>query len=329
MTPVARLTLHPPAKVNLVLDVLGRTPDGYHTLETVFERLDLADELILTQARDGIALTCTDPAVPTDGRNLVVRASEMFFRATRATGGRGGVAAHLVKRIPVAGGLGGGSSDAASTLVGLNALYDTRMAEPALRELGRQLGADVPFFVTGAVIGFGQGRGDLVTAWDPPANPYWHVLVNHGVPVLTKKVYETFDAQHSATDPSPRLTARRADVTLLRRSVRRGDPKTLAGHLRNALEPAIEANDPAIRELKAALVACGALGVLVSGSGPTTFGLAGDESHARRIQAVLQRDHPTWTVLVTRTARSAPTSPVSSVRGDAHHVREPDVDRAV
>lgn len=293
MTP-ATITLAPPAKVNLYLAVLGRRPDGYHTLETLFERLDLADELHLTRRAAGLTLTCSDPAVPTDHHNLVLRAAHLFFQTT---GLAGGVEAALVKRIPVAGGLGGGSSDAASTLLGLNTLYGAPMTRPQLMTLGGQLGADVPFFVSEQVVAWGRGRGDEIVPIEPPRRPLWHVLVNPGLPILTKEVYAQFDRLRPAA-----LTPPTGDGTLLPRLVRTGDPGRVAGHLVNALEPAIEASYPAIRDLKAALSSAGARGVLVSGSGPTTYGLAEDEAQARAIAARLRRDRPDWTIHSARTA---------------------------
>ena len=292
------LTLAAPAKVNLYLAVHERQADGYHRLETLFERIDLADELTLHRRPTGITVTCRDPSVPTDDRNLVVRAAQAFFQAS---GLAGGVTAHLTKRIPVAGGLGGGSSDAASTLLGLNALYGCPIVPGALVMLGRRLGADIPFFLSRAIVAWGRGHGDEVEPVAPPPVPLWHVLVNPGVPLLTKDVYDAFDRASPV-----RLTPLFPNGTLLPRLVQAGDVTAVAAHLANALEPAVEANYPAIRAVKVALTSCGALGVLVSGSGPTTYGLAVDEAQARTMQARLQREYPTWTVLIAKTALALP-----------------------
>ena len=299
------ITLAPPAKVNLYLAVHERQPDGYHRLTTLFERVALADTLELRRQPSGITLTCDDPTVPTDGRNLVVRAAALFFHASEI---RGGVAAHLVKRIPVAGGLGGGSSDAASTLLGVNTLYDQPLTLPQLVVLGRQLGADVPFFLSEAVLAWGRGRGDDIEPLAPPRLPLWHVLVNPGEPLLTQTVYETFDRLG--------LTPSLPDATLLPRLVQTGEAARVAPYLANALEPAIESSYPAIRHVQHAITTAGALGVVVSGSGPTTFGLATNEAQARAIAARLQQDQPIWRVFVTRTAL-APRPTEAPVRGDA------------
>lgn len=302
----ASITLHPPAKVNLYLAILGRRPDGYHTLNTLYERLDLADDLRLTRAESDITLRCDDPSIPTDDRNLVVQAARSFFQAT---GIAGGVDAALTKRIPAAGGLGGGSSDAAATLQGLNALYGAPLDQARLMALGARVGADVPFFVSDAVVGWGRERGDVITPLAPPVKPFWHVLVHPGVPVPTPAVYAQFDRLPVA------LTPPRADDTLLARLVQAGDPVALAGHLANALEPAIAASYPAVRHWKAVLSEAGALGVLVSGSGSTTYGLARDEAHAREIAARVRQRQPDWTVLTARTALPPPTTPAVEARG--------------
>lgn len=287
-----------PAKVNLYLAVGRRQPDGYHPLVTVFERLDLADTVQLTPQPAGIVLTSDDPAMPTDGRNLIVRAARAFFEAAEIAGG---AAIHLTKRIPVAAGLGGGSSDAAATLRGLNAVYGAPLTGPRLFQLARLLGADVPFFVADVAVAQGTGRGDEVTPYAPPPAPLWHLLVNPGVPLLTKAVYEAFDRL-----PATTLTPSVTDATLLADSIRAGDVAEIAARLANALEPAIEACYPAIRLVKAALTDGGARGVLISGSGPTVFGLAESEAHAGDLQARVQRAHPAWRVVIARTALAMP-----------------------
>ncbi|MBI4313640.1 MAG: 4-(cytidine 5'-diphospho)-2-C-methyl-D-erythritol kinase [Candidatus Omnitrophica bacterium] len=294
-----RLILHPAAKVNLYLKVGGRLNDGHHPLLTLFERLDLADTLTLTRKPAGIHLACDDPGIPTDGRNLVVRAAQKFFASLSGGPSAAGVDIDLVKKIPVAGGLGGGSSDAASALAGLNMLYDRPFKLVQLMEMGRFIGADVPFFVSGAVLAWGRGRGDEIDPISPPPKPFWHVLANPGIPMLTKEVYGAYDQVcPSGSD----LTECCGDVTLITRLVQGGDPDFLSGSLANSLEIAIDANYPAIREVKSSLSEAGCLGVLVSGSGSTAYGLVRGEAQAREIQQRLKRSHPSWTVVAARTA---------------------------
>lgn len=296
------LTLYPSAKVNLFLKVGACAPDGYHPLLTLFERLDLADTLTLKRSSSGIVLTCSDPSVPSDGRNLVVKAAEKFFEALGRPVGAG-AKIDLLKKIPVAGGLGGGSSDAASTVLGLNELYGRPLELPQLMALGGTLGADVPFFISGAVLAWGTGRGDQIKPIDPPASAIWHVLVNPGIPMLTREIYAAFDRVCPAGSD---LTAQDEDVKLLTRLVQGRDPGLLSGSLVNSLELAIDTHYPAIREVKESLMTAGCFGCLVSGSGSTTYGLVRDQTQARTIQKQLQETHPSWTVIAARTALPDP-----------------------
>ena len=150
------LRLAAPAKLNLSLRVLGRRPDGYHEIETLFERIDLADELTF-EPHEALALTCTDPALSCGEDNLVLRAARALQQESGLTRG---ARIHLVKHIPIAAGLGGGSSDGAATLLGLNALWDLRWTRARLAELGARVGSDVAFFLTDTPFAIGRGRGE-------------------------------------------------------------------------------------------------------------------------------------------------------------------------
>ena len=154
------LTLRAPAKLNLFLEVTGRRPDGYHTLESVMQSVSLADTLVITRRTEGCSLRCaclTGDTLPTDASNLVLRAAERFFAVS---GVRGGADFHLTKRIPVCAGLGGGSTDAAAALRGLDALYRTALPRQTLLEMAASLGADVPFCLEGGCC-LAHGIGEL------------------------------------------------------------------------------------------------------------------------------------------------------------------------
>ena len=270
------------AKVNLALDVLGKRPDGYHDIATVMQTVDLFDRLTLETAPT-ISLETDDPALPIDERNLVVRAALLL---RQAAGGEHGVRIRLRKRIPVAAGLGGGSSDAAATLWGLNRLWKLRWPVPRLVGLALELGMDVPFFLSGGSA-LATGRGEHVERL-AGAGSYALVLVNPRTPLSTKEVYERVPIGWSA-EPTG---ARRVVEALVTRNAAR-----LAATLTNHLEAFVAPSCPLIARMKAALMAAGALGAVMSGSGPTVFGMARSLDHARQIrQRVCRADWSCWAV---------------------------------
>src|SRR4030042_3883931 len=174
-----RLSLRAPAKVNLRLEVLGKRPDDYHEIKTWMYPISLADELtVVREASAGISLACSHPGLPVKEENLAYRAAALFLKEHALAGG---VRIKLTKRIPVAAGLGGGSSDAATVLKAMDILWQTQMPPEALQEMGAALGSDVPFFIVGkgAVMG---GRGERVMSVLPPLTA-WLVLGNPGVPL--------------------------------------------------------------------------------------------------------------------------------------------------
>ena len=267
-----RLTLRAFAKVNLVLEVLGKRPDGYHEIATLLQAVDLSDRIVLEEA-DTLALETDDPGLPTDEGNLVVRAARLL---QGATGTSRGTRITLHKRIPVAAGLGGGSSDAAATLWGLNRLWGLRWPANRLVELGAQLGADVPFFLRGGRA-LATGRGDILKPL-PPTLPLALVLVNPNFPLSTREVYSRVPPSLVENDSrSKAMVEALAARNLLR----------VAANLYNSLERIVEPAYPAIARIKSALLAAGALGAVMSGSGPTVVGVARSLDHAKQIRARL------------------------------------------
>ncbi len=259
------LRLLAPAKINVFLHVLGRRPDGYHRLCSGMQKIGLYDELLLERIDAGIELHCPDGDTPENGDNLVVRAAALFGEHLAETGlGRPfGVRMVLTKRIPVAAGLGGGSSDAAATLLGLNALSGARLDARTLAGLGLRLGADVPFFLQPAPAALAQGIGEELSPV-PPLAGYSIVLVNPGFALSTRWVYQNFD------------------LTAIER-------KDTFQNFQNGLNGAVWSNDleqvaagryPVIGELKEAMRGHGAEASLMSGSGPTVFGLFSDRARA-------------------------------------------------
>lgn len=266
-----------PAKVNLFLEIIGRRPDGYHTLDTIFQEISLADRLTIASRRDGrTSLSCSDPSLPVDENNLVRRAADRWA----ALWGPVGAAFRLTKKIPVGAGLGGGSGNAATALRLLDRLTGRRAPDRTLRVLARGLGADVPFFLRGGLArarGVGERLSPLPTR---RRAPLWFVLV------FPRVFSSTADAYRALRFP---LTGRRSCLKLTR-ALRAGEPPRLwASWLFNRLEEVVLPRLSPVAEAKGALIAAGALTALMSGSGSSVFGLVNDAAHGRRVRAALPR----------------------------------------
>ena len=265
--------LNAAAKVNLVLEVLGKRDDGYHELVTVMQAVDLSDRVTIEEA-DVLELRSRSTGVPSDGRNLALRAAAAL---RDAAGISRGARITLDKRIPVAAGLGGGSADAAAVLLGLNRLWRLRWPAARLDEVATGLGMDVPFFLRGGTA-LATGRGERIERLR--SGSLGLVLVNPRFEVSTAEMYgrvtpEMYsDGQHAKT----------LCGGLGRRSAAR-----VAASLYNGLQEAAVAAYPPIGRIRAALLAAGALGALMSGSGPTVFGVARSFEHARQIRRRLTR----------------------------------------
>jgi len=252
-----------PAKVNLLLNILGPRPDGFHELETVLHPVGVADRLTFSRGGSGLELTCSHPRLPTDGRNLVHRAATAFLEAA---GLREAVRIHLEKHLPLAAGLGGGSSNAAATLLGLNELFGHPLPCPRLRELAAGLGSDVPFFLQDRPA-LATGRGEIIQPLDffPALRGKAWLLVHPGFGIATAWAYRQLARFPEALRGQPGRA--RHLVTLLQT----GDARTAGAAFYNALEaPALE-KFPVLALYQEFLRAHGALAARMSGSGSTTF----------------------------------------------------------
>jgi 4-diphosphocytidyl-2-C-methyl-D-erythritol kinase len=261
-----------PAKVNLYLRVVGRRPDGYHDLVTVMQPLTLADVLTVSLGGEGISLSCDRPELPLGEENLVWRAARRF---QQETGFPQGVRLSLAKRIPVAAGLGGGSSDAAGTLLALNELAGKPLVDSRLHRLASLLGADVPFFLAREPA-VGRGTGTRLSAL--ALLPYWYLLVNPGVPLSTRWVYENLDL--AALPGSPAVEA--------------WDPEHPETWVQNDLGTVAVKRFPELGQLLAGLKDAGAWCQGVSGSGPTLFGLFHNREAAHQAGLTLRRTFRGW-----------------------------------
>jgi 4-diphosphocytidyl-2-C-methyl-D-erythritol kinase len=293
------LRIKTPAKINLGLEVKGLRPDGYHEIETIMQMVGLFDELRLEVKKEGIDLiTLGKVVIPSEG-NMVYKAFMLFNREVKGCG----VRVRLKKNIPVAAGLGGGSSDGAATLVGLDKLYGTGLKREDLIDLGRRLGSDVPFFLCGPSA-LARGRGEILT----PVRPLnsWVLLINPDFPVSTSWVYRDYDklevrstihasktlrfAQgdilavcHSDPESSSGEESRPENRLLTKGidSIKLPPPHKSANRYINDLERVTIKRYPEIERIKESLIDSGAELALMSGSGPTVFGIFSEERLAK------------------------------------------------
>ncbi|MFZ0613491.1 MAG: 4-(cytidine 5'-diphospho)-2-C-methyl-D-erythritol kinase [Desulfobacterales bacterium] len=270
------IRLSAPAKINLFLQVTGRRPDGYHDLFTLMCPLDLADRLRLDPGGPRIRVICSDPAVPADDTNTAHRAADIFFGnlARRRSPQPTGVTITIDKRIPAGAGLGGGSSDAAAVLRGLNRFFKYPFRRPELIEMGLAVGADVPFFIFGQPA-LATGIGELLEPCRQlPSYPV--LLIYPGISVSTAEVYKNLDL--GLTKCKKKLK----DFDL------KQQPFDAALHLCNDLETVTLSRYPQVRAARQALEGRGALGISMSGSGSSVFALFADDQTACRARRGLE-----------------------------------------
>jgi 4-diphosphocytidyl-2-C-methyl-D-erythritol kinase len=283
--PAGSVTARVPAKVNLQLSVGPPREDGYHEVVTVYHAVSLFDEVTVTGAdRTSVVVTGEGgPAVPLGPANLAVRAAVALARATGRRGkGSGGVQIEISKRIPVAAGLAGGSADAAAALVACNELWRTGLSTTELAEVGARIGSDVPFALTGGTA-VGLGRGERLTTALVSGTYHW-VLAFGATGLPTPDVYAACDRLRAARrgkDGQPPAIAEPRLNTGLMAALRSGDPSAVGPLLSNDLQPAALSLQPLLRQALQAGKEHGALGAIVSGSGPTCAFLAKDARAAR------------------------------------------------
>jgi 4-diphosphocytidyl-2-C-methyl-D-erythritol kinase len=265
-----------PAKINLCLHVLRKREDGYHDLAMLMQRISLFDQItIRLVSEQGVRVHCEGLELPSGKDNIAATAARKLLELS----GQGeGVEIDIRKKIPVAAGLGGGSSDAATVLIGLNQMLGLGLSREQLMGEGVQLGADVPFFIFDQTA-WATGIGEVLTGIDD-LPPVWYVLVNPGLAVSTAWVYGNL-----------RLTSPRDDLKIPRFSRTVGE---LVSHLHNDLEQVTVAHFPLIEEIKKGLLALGAKGALMSGSGPTVFGVFADKLSAEAAGTKLRNDSGWW-----------------------------------
>ncbi|WP_203137902.1 4-(cytidine 5'-diphospho)-2-C-methyl-D-erythritol kinase [Microbacterium sp. JZ31] len=278
-----------PGKINVYLEVGALQSDGYHELATAFQAVSLYEDVVATQSDEftlSVSGTVDVEGVPTDQRNLALRAAMLL---ADETGYEGGVHLDVHKQVPVAGGMGGGSADAAAALLACDALWDTRLTGPELQRLAARLGADVPFALKGGTA-VGTGRGDLLNPALARGRFDW-VLVTSDEGVSTPKVYGELDAhrERHRVDIGPVVQRPSVDAEVLH-ALRAGDAAMLASALRNDLQVATLRLRPDLAAVLEYGEAAGALAGIVSGSGPTLAFLCRSAEHALELRTELESD---------------------------------------
>ena len=274
------------AKINLTLDILGKRPDGYHEVAMVMQSVGLHDTIEMDKAKEGISLSINVPWLRADEKNLAWPAAALM---QQEYGLPGGVKMRLTKRIPVAAGLAGGSADAAAVLRGMDQLYELGLSEDKLCELGARLGSDIPFCLRRGTM-LATGRGEVLTRLaDMPET--WVVLAKPRISVSTAWAYQNYDEQGAEQHP---------DNERIQQEIARGDRKGVAKLLCNVLESVTIKRYAVISRYKELMLEQGAMASMMSGSGPTVFGLVENRGTANKIADCL-RASTKADVFVTRT----------------------------
>jgi 4-diphosphocytidyl-2-C-methyl-D-erythritol kinase len=279
------IELQAKAKINLSLDVIGKRPDGYHDVKMIMQTIGLHDDILLEKTGEGIRIECNSPWVPTDSGNIAWKAAQLILSRC---GIKNGVNIRIYKRIPVAAGLAGGSTDAAAVFKGLNILYSLNISEEELMGMGREIGADVPYCIKGGTM-LSEGIGEILSPLERLEGvPI--ILVKPRIGVSTAWVYKNLQLEKVLIRP---------DTELLVKAIKERRIDILAGNMRNVLESVTMEKHSVIRDIKEKLVRFGAAGSMMSGSGPTVFGIFADRKSAEHAYGKLNKER--WECYLTET----------------------------
>lgn len=280
------------AKLNLYLEVINKRSDGFHNIRTLFERISLCDDIILKPRQDkAIKIACNNRFVPKDNSNLCYQSAKILRDAFKI---KKGVTINIIKRIPVGAGLGGGSSNAAAALLGLDRFWRLRLSQKKLLKFAAMIGSDVPFFIYGCSFGIGLGRGEKIRPLDKlGCLKLWHVLVVPKIKVSTPFIYEKWDRFSKLTRP-------KYDVNILTLALKDKGVYFPNGFLFNSLEDVTVKFFPEVRAVKDRLAVLGLKSILMSGSGPAVFGIVNSRKEARAVREKLKKE-AAWQCFVTKT----------------------------
>ncbi len=298
MTSVKTLTVNSYAKLNLYLKVLKPRPDDYHDIKTIFEKIDLCDKVILKPRPDKkIKLTCNSSAIPKGPSNLAYRSARLLRETLHINKGAD---IHIIKNIPVSAGLGGGSSNAASVLLGLNKLWGLNLSKNKLAQLAANIGSDVPFFIYDYAFAEGRGRGDKIKPLKAISGlRLWHILVVPKFRVSTPLIYKKWDKALEKNKKAG-LTSPRQGVKIVTLALKTRSFALLRESLFNSLEQVTARLYPQIWRIKEKLLHKGVESILMSGSGPAVFGICSSKKEALFLCRQLRKDSAVR-VFATRT----------------------------
>jgi 4-diphosphocytidyl-2-C-methyl-D-erythritol kinase len=273
------------SKINLTLNILGKRQDGYHNIETIMQSINLADRIVIREGKEGVKIKCSHPLVPTDTQSLTYRSAEKILNRYRI---KKGVKIEIDKKIPLASGMAGGSANSASILVGINKLFALNLSNKDLRQIGEELGMDVPFCIqNGTALAY--HRGEKVTLLPPINPPLWIIVINPGFEIPTKWAYNNIDLG---------LIKREKNNTIaMLKALKEGRLEGIAENLFNSFEELIIKKYREIGKIKDRLIEEGVLGALMSGSGPTVFGIAQNKEEALKVcEKLKSRYKSIWAV---------------------------------
>lgn len=280
-----RIDMKARAKINLSLDVLSKRPDGYHEVRMVMQTLELHDEVSVEKIPQGIQIECNSPWVPKDETNIAYKAAQLMMDQFSI---RNGVKIAIKKNIPVAAGLAGGSADAASVMRAVNELFQLGLKSDELMKLGRQIGADVPYCIRGGTM-LAEGIGEVLTEL-PPFSGVDIVLIKPKIGVSTAWVYKNLDLAR---------IIKRPDTQAIINAIGNKNRTAVSHSMENVLETVTTKKFAVINEIKNTLLELGALGSMMSGSGPTVFGIFEDRQSAERAYNEIKCDR--WDCFLTQT----------------------------
>jgi len=267
------------SKINLTLNILSRREDGYHEIETIMQSINLTDQVIITKEKEGIKIKCNHPEVPVNANSLAYRSAEKIINRY---GIKKGVKIEIEKKIPLASGLAGGSANSATILIGINKLFSLNLSNEDLRGIGEELGMDIPFFIqNGTALAYQRGEKLIPLSTINPS--LWVIILNPGFNISTHWAYNNLDLDS--------IKGEKSNTKAMLKALKERKSQEIAKNLFNSFESLIIKKYPEVGRIKNRLIEEGVLGALMSGSGPTVFGITQNKEEALKIYEKLRPEY--------------------------------------